>query len=105
MTAGVKSTALAWGDKSKPIIGTIYTGFVGALTYAGYAMGAGPLYYAISCVGGAVHLAWQVLTVDLDNRADCWKKFTSNGYVTGPLIWAGMFADYLQQVSYRLGFS
>lgn len=63
-------------------------------------MGAGPLYYAISCLGGAAHLAWQVLTVDLDSRADCWKKFTSNGYVTGPLIWAGMFADYLQQVGH-----
>ncbi|BEJ13644.1 hypothetical protein CspHIS471_0308180 [Cutaneotrichosporon sp. HIS471] len=98
VTAGVKSTALAWGDKSKPIISTLYTGFIGALTYAGYAMGAGPLYYAISCVGGAAHLAWQVITVDLDSRADCWNKFTSNGYVTGPLIWAGMFADYLSQV-------
>ncbi|CAK9783362.1 4-hydroxybenzoate polyprenyl transferase [Cutaneotrichosporon oleaginosum] len=98
VTAGVKSTALAWGDKSKPIIGTLYTGFVCALTYAGYAMGAGPLYYAISCVGGAAHLAWQVITVDLDSRADCWKKFTSNGYIAGPLIWAGMFADYLAQV-------
>lgn len=61
-------------------------------------MGAGPLYYAISCVGGAAHLAWQVITVDLDNRADCWNKFTSNGLVTGPIIWAGMAADYVSQV-------
>ncbi|RSH84364.1 Para-hydroxybenzoate--polyprenyltransferase, mitochondrial precursor (PHB:polyprenyltransferase) [Apiotrichum porosum] len=98
VTAGVKSTALAWGNSSKPIIGTLYATFVGCLTIAGHAMGAGPLYYAISVMGGAAHLAWQVITVNLDNGKDCWAKFVSNGYVTGPIIWAGMFADYLYQV-------
>jgi 4-hydroxybenzoate polyprenyltransferase len=94
----VKSTALAWGENSKPIIASLYATFIGALTLAGHAMGAGPLYYAISCVGGAAHLAWQVITVNLDDRADCWRKFVSNGTQAGPIIWAGMAADYVQQV-------
>lgn len=94
---------MAWGSSSKPIIGTLYATFVGCLTIAGHAMGAGPLYYAISVMGGAAHLAWQVITVNLDNGKDCWAKFVSNGYVTGPIIWAGMFADYLYQVSFPHG--
>jgi len=97
--AGVKSTALAWGENSKPIIGSLYATFIGLLGVAGHAMGAGPLFYTISCLGGAAHLAWQVITVNLDSRPDCWAKFVSNGYVTGPIIWAGMAADYVHQVS------
>lgn len=99
VNVGVKSTALAWGNNSKPIIASLYATFIGGLTLAGHAMGAGPLYYAISCLGGAAQLAWQVITVDLDSRPDCWQKFSSNGYVAGPIIWAGMAADYVHQVS------
>lgn len=96
--AGVKSTALAWGDKTKPIVGSLYTGFVSCLAIAGHAMGAGPIYYAVSCLGTAAHLAWQVITVDLDSRADCWAKFKANGFVAGTLVWLGIAGNYVQQV-------
>lgn len=67
------------------------------MTLSGYLAGMGPLYYIISMGGGAAHLAWQCWTVDFDNRADCWKKFVSNGYLGG-LIWLGIFADYVWRV-------
>ncbi|TXT04274.1 hypothetical protein VHUM_04272 [Vanrija humicola] len=95
--AGVKSTALAWGDKSKPIIATLYSAFVGCLAIAGHAMGAGPIYYAVSVVGAAAQLAWQVITVNLDDTADCWRKFVSNAWLGG-LIFLGTVGDYVQQV-------
>lgn len=96
--AGVKSTALAWGDKTKPIVGSLYAGFISCLAVAGHAMGAGPIYYAVSCLGTAAHLAWQVITVDLDSRADCWAKFKANGFVAGTLVWLGIAGNYVQQV-------
>ncbi|KAJ9116684.1 hypothetical protein QFC20_000618 [Naganishia adeliensis] len=93
----VKSTALRFGDHSRTVLTGLGTTFVSLLTYAGYASGAGPLYYLISCLGAASHLTWQLRTVDFDSRADCWVKFVSNGRLGG-LVWVGMFADYLAQM-------
>lgn len=93
----VKSTALRFGEHSRTVLTGLGTTFVSLLTYAGYASGAGPLYYLISCLGAASHLTWQLRTVDFDNRKDCWDKFVSNGRLGG-LVWAGMFADYLAQM-------
>lgn len=95
--AGVKSIALAFPDNSRALISTLSTGFVGTLALTGHLAGLGPLYYAISCVGTAAHLAWQCATVDFDNRQDCWKKFCSNGYLGG-VVWLGLAADYVQNI-------
>ncbi|GHJ84338.1 hypothetical protein NliqN6_0740 [Naganishia liquefaciens] len=94
----VKSTALRFGDHSRTVLSGLGTAFVSLLTYAGYASGAGPLYYLISCMGAASHLTWQLRTVNFDDRKDCWDKFVSNGRLGG-LVWVGMFADYVAQMS------
>jgi 4-hydroxybenzoate polyprenyltransferase len=95
--AGVKSIALAFPDNSRALISTLSAGFVSTLALTGHLAGLGPLYYAISVLGTGAHLAWQCATVDFNSRADCWKKFCSNGYLGG-LIWLGMAADYVQNV-------
>ncbi|GFZ42733.1 4-HB polyprenyltransferase [Saitozyma sp. JCM 24511] len=97
VTAGVKSIALAFPDTSRALISTLSTGFVSSLALTGYLAGLSPVYYAISCGGAAAHLAWQCSTVNFDDRADCWKKFVSNGWLGG-LIWLGIAADYVWQV-------
>ncbi|GIL62029.1 hypothetical protein Vafri_16346 [Volvox africanus] len=93
VTAGVKSTALLFGDNSK----TWFTGFgalmAGCLTTAGMAAGAGTPYYA--GVGAMMaHMAWQVWTVDLSNGPDCMAKFTSNKWAGGFLL-VGIVLDRL----------
>lgn len=98
----VKSTALRFGDHSRTVLAGLGTSFISLLTYAGYASGAGPLYYLISCMGAASHLAWQLRTVNFDDRKDCWEKFVSNGRL-GALVWAGMAADYVAQMSGWIG--
>lgn len=95
--AGVKSIALAFPDNSRALISTLSTAFVGTLALTGHLAGLGPLYYAISCVGTAAHLAWQCATVDFDSRQDCWRKFCSNGYLGG-VVWLGLAADYVQNI-------
>ena len=37
----------------------------------------------------SAHLLWQILTVDLESRADCMAKFVSNQYY-GALIFSGI---------------
>lgn len=91
--ANVKSTALRFGDNSRIILSGFATTMVSLLTYVGYIAEASPLYYLISCVGSAVHLSWQLGTVDFDSRKECWSKFVSNGYMGG-IVWLGTLADY-----------
>ncbi|WVR03973.1 4-hydroxybenzoate polyprenyl transferase [Kwoniella sp. DSM 27419] len=95
--AGVKSMALRFPDNSRTVISTLSASFVSLLTLTGHLAGLGPLYYLVSCGGAAAHLAWQCITVNFDDRADCWSKFKSNGLLGG-LIWLGVAADYVQQV-------
>ncbi|KAK6907171.1 4-hydroxybenzoate polyprenyl transferase [Kwoniella mangroviensis CBS 8886] len=97
--AGVKSMALRFPDNSRTVISVLYTTFVSMLTLTGHLAGMGPLYYMISCGATAAHLAWQTITVNFDDRADCWRKFCSNGYITGGLVWLGIAAEYVQNVS------
>ncbi|WWC87722.1 4-hydroxybenzoate polyprenyl transferase [Kwoniella dendrophila CBS 6074] len=96
--AGVKSMALRFPDNSRTVISVLNTTFISMLGLTGYLTGLGPLYYIISCGATASHLLWQTLTVNFDDRQDCWKKFCSNGYVTGGLVWLGIAAEYVQHV-------
>ncbi len=64
---GVKSTALAFPDEaSRPFISVLSASFISLMTLTGHLAGLGPLYYLISCGGGAAHLAWQCTTVDFN---------------------------------------
>ena len=89
--------ALRFPDTSRSVISGLSAGFVSCMAYTGYLAGMGPLYYLVSCGGGAAHLAWQCATVNFDDRADCWKKFLSNGWL-GLVVWLGIAGDYVQQV-------
>ncbi|PWN43451.1 4-hydroxybenzoate polyprenyl transferase [Ceraceosorus guamensis] len=141
LATGIKSTALLFGDKTKPILSLFGTCFVGSTAVAmgnassGAAAAAAAqalppsaseilaaakqawslpapstiveaLSTAVSSIDlsahpagcaalGAVaaHLYWQIKTVDLADRADCWSKFRSNRDV-GLLLWFGLAVDY-----------
>ena len=67
------------------------------MALTGHLAGLGPLYYLISCFGGAAHLAWQCKTVNFDSRKDLWSKFCSNGWF-GLIMWSGIAADYIQRI-------
>jgi len=90
----IKSTALRFGSATRPILAGLSTAFIGSLTYVGHVMGLGPIYYGISVIGTAIHLGWQLLSVDFDQRESCWKFFVANGRLGG-YIWSGMWAEYI----------
>jgi 4-hydroxybenzoate polyprenyltransferase len=50
-------------------------------------------YWLISVGGSAVYFVWSIATVNLDNAADCWETFKSNGRLHG-CVGVGIFASY-----------
>lgn len=77
IAAGVKSTALLWGDRYKIFCGLFTAGAGSAWLYAGVMSGLGPLYY-VTLSGIMAHMTWQWNTVNVADPKDCWNKFISN---------------------------
>jgi 4-hydroxybenzoate polyprenyltransferase len=90
---GVKSTALKLGAQTKPwlagfSVATIVLFEIAvALAHLGW-----PAMLAVA--GVALHLTWQILTVDLDDPADCLAKFRSNRWI-GWLLLIGIIVGQL----------
>ncbi|KAK4053861.1 Para-hydroxybenzoate--polyprenyltransferase, mitochondrial precursor (PHB:polyprenyltransferase) [Microbotryomycetes sp. JL201] len=91
--AGVKSTALLFADKTRPILTSFSASFVSMLALAGYLNEQGLAFYLVSVGGAAAHLAWQLRTADLETRASCWKVFKSNRDL-GAIVFGGLALDY-----------
>jgi 4-hydroxybenzoate polyprenyltransferase len=92
--AGVKSTALAWGDHSKKIFTGLTTAQIGLLATAGFNAGLlGPGFIIGSGIF-AYKLATMIKRVDLDDPASCWKYFIANINYGLVITW-GLLVDYL----------
>jgi 4-hydroxybenzoate polyprenyltransferase len=90
---GVKSTALLFGDRTRPMLALFYTGAVTMIAIAGYLAGAG-LVFAIGLLAFAAHLAWQVKSIDIDDPALCLTLFKSNRDA-GLILFAALIVDAL----------
>ncbi|GJE90101.1 4-hydroxybenzoate octaprenyltransferase [Phanerochaete sordida] len=95
--AGVKSTAVLFGDHVRAVLIVFAIAFVGALTAAGVMNNQSTVYFAVSCCGTVAHLAWQLVTWEIESREDCGAKFKSNGDL-GYIVFAGMLADYALRI-------
>nr|CAD1830700.1 unnamed protein product [Ananas comosus var. bracteatus] len=88
LKVGVKSTALRFGSLTKYWITGFGAACISSLALSGYnAELAWPFYPFLIAASG--QLAWQILTVDLSNRADCNRKFVSNKWF-GALVFSGI---------------
>ena len=87
---GVKSTALHFGKDTKKYLSAFAMAGSGALCASGAYVGLDfPFYLGVA--SAASHLAWQIGTVNLDDREDCAAKFRSNS-TYGALVFAGIVA-------------
>lgn len=87
---GVKSTALLFGDQTKPWLTGFSVVMLSSLVLAGMNSDqAWPYYLGLGCVSS--HLAWQIRTVNLSSSADCLSKFKSNKWL-GLILFAGVVA-------------
>jgi 4-hydroxybenzoate polyprenyltransferase len=74
---GIKSTALLFGDRTKPILGAFFGAAVVLIGYAAYLAGAGPIFW-LGLAAFAAHLAWQIRRLDIRDPDLCLALFKSN---------------------------
>ena len=77
MLIGIKSTALLFGERTRPMLAMFYTAAVVLIGAAGI-MAGGQLIFTLGLIAFAAHLAWQVLRLDISDPAHCLMLFKSN---------------------------
>ncbi len=88
---GVGSTALFFEQNTKPALAALYAASTVLIALAGYFAGAG-IVFAIGLVAFALHLAWQVKSIDIDDPALCLRLFRSNRDA-GLILFAALVCD------------
>jgi 4-hydroxybenzoate polyprenyltransferase len=88
---GIKSTALLFGERTKPMLAVFYTVAVVLIGCAAWSAGAG-VVLALGLVAFASHLAWQVGRLDIDDPALCLAIFKSNRDA-GLILFAALILD------------
>ena len=74
---GVRSSALALGDKTKPALAAFYALTIGLLAASLWSAGLGPIAYAGLALAG-LNFARQLWVTDLDDPHDCLRTFWAN---------------------------
>jgi len=88
---GLKSTALKFGERTKPWLVLFYALTIAGIAAAGLLAGAGPVFLAGLTVGAA-HLGWQIATLDVNDGDNCLKRFRSNRNF-GAIIFIALVAE------------
>lgn len=94
--AGIKSTALKWGERTKPILQKFAVAQIGLLGLSGFFVGMGPFFYGATALAG-YRVFSMIKKVDLDCPKNCWYWFRKN-INTGHLVWLGATLDYLSKL-------
>ncbi|MBL6080433.1 4-hydroxybenzoate octaprenyltransferase [Belnapia sp. T18] len=74
---GIGSTALRWGERTRPFLAACYTAMLALLALAGWAGGLGWLYLPALLLPAAL-LARQVVRLDIHDPALCLRLFRAN---------------------------
>jgi 4-hydroxybenzoate polyprenyltransferase len=88
---GIKSTALLFGSRTKPMLALFYAGAVVLIGAAGFSAGTG-VVFALGLFAFAVHLAWQIARLDISDPDNCLAVFKSDRDA-GLILFAGLLAD------------
>lgn len=88
---GLKSTALRFGDWTRPLVAGFYLAALLAWGLAGWLAGAGAVF-AFGLVLAVALLAWQVLTLDTHDPQNCLRRFKLNREV-GWIVFAALLAQ------------
>ncbi|KAI1497638.1 UbiA prenyltransferase family [Biscogniauxia marginata] len=95
LKAGVKGLAVRLGRKgTKPALYAAAAVQVCCLGLAGHLAGFGGPYYAISCGGDAILLAWMIWAVKLEDGDSCAWAFGPGSAYVGASISAGLMAEF-----------
>jgi 4-hydroxybenzoate polyprenyltransferase len=93
---GIKSTALLFGERTKPMLALFYGLAVVLIGLAGALAGAGAIYW-LGLAAFAAHLARQIARLDIADPELCLAVFRSDRDA-GLILFAGMLADAFVRV-------
>lgn len=96
---GVKSTALAWGDRTKEISNYLNLVMFGCLSAAGYMADIGGLYYP-ALAGTTFFMKTMLDKVDINNKESCDHFFRKNR-VFGFLVLLSILIGKISQSPYQ----
>ncbi|MCJ1309050.1 hypothetical protein MMC25_002705 [Agyrium rufum] len=99
--AGVKSVAVAWREKTQPVIMGLAAAEIGLLTAAGYFSGFGSGYFGFAVGGTAAVLGTMVTDVRLDVPESCAKWFGYLLWGTGATISIGLGWEAFGSLGWR----
>jgi 4-hydroxybenzoate polyprenyltransferase len=88
---GIKSTALLFGPRTKPMLVLFYGLAVGLIGAAGFSAGGG-VVFAVTLFAFAAHLAWQIVRLDIGDPDNCLAVFKSDRDA-GLILFAGLLLD------------
>jgi 4-hydroxybenzoate polyprenyltransferase len=88
---GIKSTALLFGARTKPMLTLFYAAAVILIGAAGFLAGAG-WPFALGLAAFAAHLAWQIVRLDIGDPDNCLAVFKSDRDA-GLILFAGLLLD------------
>jgi 4-hydroxybenzoate polyprenyltransferase len=88
---GIKSTALLFGERTKPMLALFYSLAVVLLGAAGFSAGGG-VVFAVGLIAFAAHLAWQIARLDIADPDNCLAVFKSDRDA-GLILFAGLLLD------------
>jgi 4-hydroxybenzoate polyprenyltransferase len=85
---GIKSTALLFGERTKPMLAAFFIAAVLLIGWAAFLAGAGLVFW-LALAGFAAHLAWQIRRLDISDPDLCLALFKSNRDA-GLILFAGL---------------
>ncbi len=88
---GIKSTALLFGPRTKPMLALFYGLAVLFIGAAGFTAGAG-FIFALGLAAFAAHLIWQIVRLDIADPDNCLAVFKSDRDA-GLILFAGLLLD------------
>jgi 4-hydroxybenzoate polyprenyltransferase len=88
---GIKSTALLFGERTKPMLAVFYSAAIILLGAAGFTAGAG-LVFALGLMAFAAHLTWQIVRLDITDPDRCLALFKSDRDA-GLILFAALLLD------------
>ncbi|KAG8891118.1 Para-hydroxybenzoate--polyprenyltransferase, mitochondrial precursor (PHB:polyprenyltransferase) [Tulasnella sp. 332] len=96
--AGVKSTAiLLQGRSPRTWLTLLAMGFVSLLAITGLMLETSRVYL-LAVFAAALHVGWQVCTVNLGKPSDCFEKFYSNSWI-GFVMLPGLLLEYQKKLA------
>jgi 4-hydroxybenzoate polyprenyltransferase len=88
---GIKSTAILFGARTKPMLAVCYALAVVLIALAGWHAGGG-VALALGLGAFAAHLTWQIVRLDIDDPLNCLAVFKSNRDA-GLILFAALVLD------------